>query len=159
MTRLALDEVTFWYPATRAPALREVSLGVAAGEIVALVGKVGAGASTLLLVAADLAPRVTGGRLAGAVRRGARIAGLEQIRDAPGGGEAFATARAWIEDHYDRITAECRKPPWERSTVDLDLGDSPASRILTFQRGVIMARASLAGSRFVSARLATSGRS
>ncbi|PYO65922.1 MAG: energy-coupling factor ABC transporter ATP-binding protein [Gemmatimonadetes bacterium] len=72
VTRLALEEVTFWYPATRAPALREVSLEVAAGEIVALVGKVGAGASTLLLVAADLAPRVTGGRLAGAVRRRAR---------------------------------------------------------------------------------------
>src|SRR5207249_326972 len=43
VTRLALEEVTFWYPATRAPALREVSLEVAAGEIVALVGKVGAG--------------------------------------------------------------------------------------------------------------------
>src|SRR5439155_1681757 len=26
VTRLALEEVTFWYPATRAPALREVSL-------------------------------------------------------------------------------------------------------------------------------------
>src|SRR5207249_4100931 len=60
VTRLALEEVTFWYPATRAPALREVSLEVAAGEIVALVGKVGAGASTLLLVAAGLAPRGAG---------------------------------------------------------------------------------------------------
>ncbi len=72
MTPLALEEVTFWYPATETPALRDVALEVAAGEIVALVGKVGAGASTLLLVAADLAPRVTGGRLAGAVRRRAR---------------------------------------------------------------------------------------
>src|SRR2546428_6564125 len=72
VTPLALEEVTFWYPATETPALRDVALEVAAGEIVALVGKVGAGASTLLLVAADLAPRVTGGRLAGAVRRRAR---------------------------------------------------------------------------------------
>ena len=67
MVRLTLDRVTFWYPATKAPALRDVSLDVAAGEVVALVGTVSAGTSTLLLVAADLAPRVIGGRLEGRV--------------------------------------------------------------------------------------------
>src|SRR5207247_3743617 len=36
-------------------------------EVVALVGNVGAGASTLLLVAADLAPRVVGGMIKGTV--------------------------------------------------------------------------------------------
>jgi energy-coupling factor transporter ATP-binding protein EcfA2 len=69
---LALETVSFWYPATATPALTDVSLDVSAGEIVALVGRTGAGASTALLVAADLAPRVTGGRLAGRVRRDAR---------------------------------------------------------------------------------------
>ena len=69
MRSLTLEGVGFWYPATESPALRNVSLHVARGEIVALVGALGAGASTLLLVAADLAPRVTGGRLTGSVAR------------------------------------------------------------------------------------------
>ena len=68
MARLTLERVSFWYPATERPALRDASLAVAPGEVVALVGNVGAGASTLLLVAADLAPRVVGGRIEGRVK-------------------------------------------------------------------------------------------
>ena len=67
MTRLTFERVTFHYPATEAPALADVSLEANGGEVVALVGSVGAGASTLLLVAGDLAPRVVGGRLEGRV--------------------------------------------------------------------------------------------
>ncbi|HVH69252.1 MAG TPA: ABC transporter ATP-binding protein [Gemmatimonadales bacterium] len=69
MRCLGLEGVSFWYPATQRPALRDVSLDVATGEVVSLVGSVGAGASTLLLVAAGLAPRVTSGRLEGTVNR------------------------------------------------------------------------------------------
>ena len=69
MTRLTLSGVSFWYPAAERAALTDVSLAVAPGEVVALVGGVGAGASTLLLAAAGLAPRVVGGRLTGNVER------------------------------------------------------------------------------------------
>ena len=67
MARLTLERVSFWYPAMGRPALRDVSLAAAPGEVIALVGNVGAGASTLLLVAADLAPRVVGGKIEGRV--------------------------------------------------------------------------------------------
>src|SRR2546428_2275543 len=50
------------------PAVRDGAAGAAPGGVIGLGGNVGAGASTLLLVAADLAPRVVGGRLEGGVR-------------------------------------------------------------------------------------------
>ena len=67
MTALSLRAVTFRHPASPAPALRDVSLEVQRGEVIAVIGNVGAGASTLLLVAGDLAPRVSGGELSGTV--------------------------------------------------------------------------------------------
>src|SRR3989475_5059769 len=69
MKSLTLEHASFWYPATESPALRDVSLEVASGEVVALVGALGAGASTLLLVAGGLAPRGAGGRLEGTAAR------------------------------------------------------------------------------------------
>src|SRR2546427_633663 len=89
MRILGLDGVTFWYPATANPALENVSLDVGPGEIVALVGRGGAGASTLLLIAAGLAPRVTGGRLAGSVSRGARAGIVLPTPWTQGSGMAF----------------------------------------------------------------------
>lgn len=74
MARLSLAGVTYHYPATASPALADVDLTVDRGEIVALLGRVGAGASTALLVAADLAPRVVGGTLTGRVTRDGRAA-------------------------------------------------------------------------------------
>lgn len=69
MNALTLEGVTFRYPATRMPALADVTLSVARGEVVGVIGNTGAGASTLLLVAADLVPRVLGGELTGTVTR------------------------------------------------------------------------------------------
>jgi len=60
--RLRFERVTFRYPGTAAPVLREVELTVEPGETLALVGATGCGKSTLL----SLVPRlheVTGGRI------------------------------------------------------------------------------------------------
>jgi energy-coupling factor transporter ATP-binding protein EcfA2 len=67
MALLSIDGVSFRYPAAVRPALNGVSLRVEPGDIVSLVGNTGAGCSTLLAVAAGLAPRVTGGQLDGRV--------------------------------------------------------------------------------------------
>jgi energy-coupling factor transporter ATP-binding protein EcfA2 len=74
VTRLSLEHVTYHYPATASPALADVSLEIHGGEVIGVIGSVGAGASTLLLVAAGLAPRVLGGTLSGAVRCAGRSA-------------------------------------------------------------------------------------
>ena len=60
--RLRFERVSFRYPGTVTPVLREVDLTVAPGETLALVGATGSGKSTLL----SLVPRlheVTGGRI------------------------------------------------------------------------------------------------
>jgi len=56
---------SFTYAGADAPALRDLSLDVRAGEVVALAGPAGAGTTTLLLVAGGYAPRVVAGTLTG----------------------------------------------------------------------------------------------
>jgi energy-coupling factor transporter ATP-binding protein EcfA2 len=63
--RVALEEVTFTYPGAPAAALRDVSLAIEGGTVTGVTGAVGAGTSTLLLVAGGFAPRLTGGALTG----------------------------------------------------------------------------------------------
>ncbi len=60
-----LARVSFTYPGREAPALADISLEIRAGEVTVVTGDVGAGTSTLLLVAAGFAPRLTGGVLTG----------------------------------------------------------------------------------------------
>ena len=60
--RLVFDQVAFGYPGARQPVLRGVTLDLAPGETVALVGATGSGKTTLLHLVPRLAD-VTGGRI------------------------------------------------------------------------------------------------
>lgn len=64
---IGLDGVRYQYAGARTWALDGVDLSVEAGEILGVIGPNDAGKSTVCLVAAGLAPAVTGGRLEGAV--------------------------------------------------------------------------------------------
>ena len=64
---LALQAVTYRYAGASHPALIDVSLEVAPGSVVGVVGANEAGKSTLCLLAAGLAPATIGGRLEGTV--------------------------------------------------------------------------------------------
>ena len=68
MSAVELRGLNFRYAAALTDALAGVTFSVDAGEICWLYGAPGAGASTLLLAAAGLAPRFTGGTIEGDVR-------------------------------------------------------------------------------------------
>jgi ATP-binding cassette subfamily B protein len=78
-SQLVADHVTFTYPSRERPSLRDVSIQINAGEVVALVGENGSGKTTLAKVLAGLySPQ------AGAVRwDGEDVAGYdaERLRD------------------------------------------------------------------------------
>jgi energy-coupling factor transporter ATP-binding protein EcfA2 len=72
---ISLQNVTYTYPATDTPALRDISLEVPAGQFCAVVGPNGAGKSTLAYVVAGYVPHFYRGRLSGeAVVAGRRTA-------------------------------------------------------------------------------------
>lgn len=64
---LTLEGVTYRYPGAQRASLKGVSLALAPGEVVGLVGATEAGKSTTCLVASGLAPRSVGGMLIGRV--------------------------------------------------------------------------------------------
>jgi energy-coupling factor transporter ATP-binding protein EcfA2 len=68
MSAVRVEHLTFRYAGHAPPVLRDLSLQCRVGEVTWLTGAPGAGCSTLLLVLAGVAPRLTGGALTGTVR-------------------------------------------------------------------------------------------
>ncbi|HEY6834946.1 MAG TPA: ATP-binding cassette domain-containing protein [Gaiellaceae bacterium] len=96
MALVSVRELSFRY-AEAPPALREVSLDVEAGEVVALLGPSGSGKSTLLRALAGLVPHFHGGRFSGRVE----IDGRDTRRTRPS--ELAGTVATLFQDPEDQV--------------------------------------------------------
>jgi energy-coupling factor transport system ATP-binding protein len=65
VSAVSLTAVTYTYPGAAAPALRDVDLTIAPGELVVVAGSSGSGKSTLLRAVSGLAPHFYGGTFTG----------------------------------------------------------------------------------------------
>ena len=77
---MALHGVSYTYPGASAPALRDVTLEIAPGELVVVAGGSGSGKSTLLRTISGLVPHFHGGTFAGR----AIVAGMDTREHGPG---------------------------------------------------------------------------
>ncbi len=96
MALAVVDRVTYAYP-DAAPALRDVSLEVEAGEVLLLLGRSGSGKSALLRCLAGLVPHFHGGRFAGRVA----VAGLDTRTHRPA--DLAGTVATVFQDPEDQV--------------------------------------------------------
>lgn len=92
-----LQDVSFQYGGSASPVVRNVSLQVERGGVTLLTGRTGAGCSTLLLVMAGLAPRVTGGELDGQVEILGTVARDDAATQALAGRVALLLPSPWMQ--------------------------------------------------------------
>ncbi|MGA7732199.1 MAG: ABC transporter ATP-binding protein, partial [Chloroflexia bacterium] len=97
---ISLSNVTYTYPGTARPALREFSLEIEEGEFLLVAGVSGAGKSTLLRLFNGLVPHFYGGELSG----GVRVADRDPVELGPG--EMSSTVGLVFQDPEAQFVAE-----------------------------------------------------
>lgn len=122
MSAIELTRVSFQYPGSPL-VLRDVTFGVRHGQISWLFGPLGAGASTVLLTAAGLAPGLTGGTLEGEVRVLGEVPATRQGRERLQGRVAYVTAMPYLqlsgmaESVYEEVAFAPANLGWDRARI------------------------------------------
>jgi energy-coupling factor transport system ATP-binding protein len=124
---VSVRDLSFRYPGAP-PALREVSLDIEAGEVVALLGPSGSGKSTLLRALAGLVPHFHGGQFSGKVE----IDGRDTRRTRPS--DLAGTVATLFQDPEDQVVFTRVEP--EVAFGLENIGTAPAEIALTVARAL-----------------------